>query len=41
MTNLEMDDLQKKYDKLKKTFDKVSEDIIIEREEHAIVKESQ
>jgi hypothetical protein len=38
MLNLEMDELQKKYDKLKRAYDKLSDDAKIEREEHAYIK---
>jgi hypothetical protein len=38
MLNLEMDELQKKYDKLKRAYDKLSDDAKIEREEHTYIK---
>jgi len=41
MLNLEMDELQKKYDKLKRAYDKVAEEARIEREEYATVRETQ
>ena len=36
-----MDELQKKYDKLKRAYDKVAEDARFDREENAKIKETQ
>ena len=41
MQNLEMDELQKKYDKLKRAYDKVADEARIDREEYTKIKENQ